>query len=131
MTNFIRGFESVGDSSACPQSGKDEFSNKVRVYTSVDRSAQSACRLCAMPFSANCECSLRSGIPSFLIVLSAGRFVRGHVARMASVTFSFLSPFLFLLLSHSFSITAQARARGGCRLIRKKKSMSHFLRKFF
>lgn len=71
MTNFIRGFESVGDSSACPQSGKDEFSNKVRVYTFVDRSAQSACRLCAMPFSANCECSLRSGIPPFLVVLSA------------------------------------------------------------
>lgn len=60
MTNFIR-IESVGDSSACLQSGKDEFSNELR--TSVDRSAQSACRLCAMPFSANCECSLRSAIP--------------------------------------------------------------------
>lgn len=32
MTNFIRGIESVGDSSACLQSGKDEFSDEPRMY---------------------------------------------------------------------------------------------------
>jgi len=48
---------------------------------SVDRSAQSACRLCAMPFSANCECSLRSGIPLFSSSLAGSSGVTDERSR--------------------------------------------------
>lgn len=63
--------------------------------------AQSAYRLCTVPFSANCERSLRSVAafppsPRRLWPVRPGSSTRGHVARMASVTFSFFS-------SHSLS----------------------------
>lgn len=37
VTNFIHGFASVGDSSACLQSGKDELSNEVYICLLTDR----------------------------------------------------------------------------------------------
>lgn len=100
MTNFIRGIELVGDSSACLQSGKDEFSDELRTF--VDRSAQSVCRLCAMPFSANCECSLRTGIPLSLSSLAGSSGVTDERSRRShGISDFFIFTSYPLLLSSS------------------------------
>lgn len=135
MTNFIRGTESVGDSSACLQSGKDEFSNELRTFVVTDRHNRCAgCVRCLFRRTVNVAWGLAFPFPRRHWPVRPGSPTRGHVARMASVTFSFLPRirFFFLLRSLFFSITTQARARVSCCLAwRKKISHLRWLFKIF